>query len=238
MTLKVIGAGFGRTGTLSMKAALETLGFVKCHHMIDVLMPDDQTQLNYWDDVGKGKPPDWDKIFGGYQASVDFPSSVYWKELAEAYPDAKVVLTVRDFESWYKSASNTIYAVGKKQPVWTRLISKPRKIDRMTRNIIWTGKFNGKFEDKVHAETIWNEHIAEVKAHLPPDRLLVFEVKDGWAPLCDFLGVPRPDVSFPRVNDTAQFQKMIKGMNRLSYVPWGVAGILVATAIGLFAAFQ
>ncbi len=238
MTLKVIGAGFGRTGTLSMKAALETLGYDKCHHMVEVLMPKDQTQLDYWDQVGKGEQPAWDKIFDGYQACVDFPSSVYWKELADTYPDAKVVLTVRDFESWYKSATNTIYAVGKKQPAWTRLIPKPRKIDRMTRNIIWDGKFDGKFEDKAHAEKVWTQHIEDVKAYLPQERLLVFEVKDGWEPLCNFLGVPVPEGDFPRVNDTAQFQEMIKGMVRLSYVPWVAGGLLVAAAFGLFAAFQ
>lgn len=238
MALKVIGAGFGRTGTLSMKAALERLGFNKCHHMVEVLMAKDDTQLDYWDAVGRGDRPGWEAIFEGYQASVDFPSSVYWKELAEAYPDAKVVLTVRDFESWYKSASSTIYAVGKSQPAWTKLLPKPKKISRMTNNVIWDGKFNGKFEDKAHAENVWNEHIAEVKATLPSERLLVFEVKNGWEPLCTFLGVPIPDSPFPRVNDTAQFHKMIKGMTRLAYVPWIIGGGLLASAIAAYVAFQ
>ncbi len=193
MSLQVIGAGFGRTGTLSMKAALEQLGYVKCHHMVEVLMAKDSKQLDHWDAVGQGQRPGWDEIFEGYQASVDFPSSVYWKDLAEAYPEAKVVLTVRSFESWYKSAAGTIYAVGKKQPAWTRLIPKPRKIDRMTKNIIWDGKFDGKFEDKAYAETVWNAHIEEVKSTLPADRLLVFEVKDGWEPLCAFLDKPVPE---------------------------------------------
>lgn len=238
MALKVIGAGFGRTGTLSMKAALEKLGYDKCHHMVEVLMTDDLTQLDYWDAIGKGEKPDWDQVFDGYQASVDFPSSLYWKELSEAYPDAKVVLTVRDFESWYKSATGTIYAVGKKQPAWTKLIPKPRKIDRMTSNIIWNGKFDSKFEDKTFAEKIWNDHIAEVKASLPADRLLVFEVKQGWEPLCAFLGLPVPDDPFPRVNDADQFHDMIKGMTRLSYVPWVAGGILMAIAAGAYMAFQ
>lgn len=238
MGLKVIGAGFGRTGTLSMKAALEKLGYDKCHHMVEVLMTDDQTQLDYWDAIGKGERPGWDKVFEGYQASVDFPSCNYWKELAETYPDAKVVLTVRDFESWYKSATGTIYAVGKKQPAWTRLIPKPRKIDRMTRNIIWEGKFHGRFEDKAYAEKVWNDHIAEVKAGLPPERLLVFQVKDGWEPLCKFLGVPVPDVSFPRVNDSAQFHKMIKGMTRLAYVPWVAGAVLAVAVLGAYLAFR
>ena len=238
MALQVIGAGFGRTGTLSMKAALEQLGYDKCHHMVEVLMTDDPQQLDYWDAVGQGERPGWDKIFDGYQASVDFPSSLYWKELAEHYPDAKVVLTVRSFESWYKSAEGTIYAVGKKQPAWTRLIPKPRKIDRMTKNVIWNGKFGGKFEDKDHAEFVWNAHIEEVKSSLPADRLLVFEVKDGWEPLCTFLGKPVPEGPFPRVNDAEQFHKMIKGMTRLAYVPWVVGAVLAVSAIAAYMAFQ
>lgn len=238
MALKVIGAGFGRTGTLSMKAALERLGFNKCHHMVEVLMADDDMQLDFWDAVGRGERPGWDAIFEGFEASVDFPSSVYWKELAEAYPEAKVVLTVRDFESWYKSASSTIYAVSKSQPGWTKLLPKPKKISRMTENIIWGGKFDGKFEDKAYAEQVWNEHIAEVKATLPPERLLVFEVKNGWEPLCAFLNVPVPDEPFPRVNDTAQFHEMIKGMTRLAYVPWLIGGGLLASAIAAYVAFQ
>lgn len=238
MALKVIGAGFGRTGTLSMKAALERLGFNKCHHMIEVLMPDDPTQLDYWDAIGQGERPGWDDIFDGYEACVDFPSSVYWKELSEAYPDAKVVLTVRDFESWYKSAASTIFAVGKSQPAWTKIIPKPRKISRMTDNIIWQGKFDGKFEDKAYAEQVWNNHIEEVKAGLPADRLLVFQVKDGWGPLCAFLNLPIPDEAFPRVNDTAQFHEMIKGMNRMAHVPWIAGGVLIAAAIAAYLAFQ
>ena len=238
MALEVIGAGFGRTGTLSMKAALERLGYDKCHHMVEVLGPGGDRQLDYWDAVGQGERPDWDEIFEGFKASVDFPSSVYWKELSEAYPDAKVVLTVRSFESWYESASATIYAVGRSAPAWTKLIPKPRKIGRMTDNIIWGGKFDGKFEDKAYAEKVWNTHIADVKAGLPPERLLVFEVKDGWAPLCEFLGKPIPDEPFPRVNDKAQFHKMIKSMNRLAYVPWIVGGVLAAAALAAYMAFQ
>ena len=238
MALKVIGAGFGRTGTLSMKAALEQLGYNKCHHMVEVLMTKDETQLDYWDAIGKGERPGWDKVFEGYQASVDFPSCVYWKELAEAYPDAKVVLTVRSFESWYKSATGTIYAVGKKQPAWTRLLPKPGKIGRMTKNVIWHGKFHGKFEDKAYAEKVWNAHIEEVKAGLPSERLLVFEVKEGWEPLCEFLGKPVPDTPFPRVNDAEQFHKMIKGMQHLAFVPWVIGAVLLAAALGAYMAFR
>ena len=141
-------------------------------------------------------------------------------------------------DSRYKSAAGTIYAGVKKQPAWTRLIPKPRKVDRMTKNIIWNGKFDGKFEDKAHAETVWNAHIDEVKSALPADRLLVFEVKDGWAPLCAFLGKPVPERPFPRVNDAEQFHKMIKGMTRLAYVPWIVGAVLAASAVNAYTAIQ
>ncbi|MDJ0922723.1 MAG: sulfotransferase [Henriciella sp.] len=238
MALKVIGAGFGRTGTMSMKAALEQLGYRKCHHMLEVLKPKAEKQLDFWDRIGKGERPGWDEVFDGFEASVDFPSCVYWQELADAYPDAKVVLTVRSFESWYDSASSTIYATAKSMPSWTKLIPRARKIDRVTHNIIWNGKFDGRFEDKAYAQKVWNDHISAVKTAIPPERLLVFEVKEGWAPLCDFLGDPVPDKPFPRVNDKAQFLQMVKRMGRLAYVPWIVGAVLLASAIGLYAAFQ
>ncbi len=221
-----------------MKAALERLGYNKTHHMVEVLMPKDQTQLNYWDAVGRGETVDWHAVFEGYEACVDFPSSLYWRELAEAFPEAKVVLTVREFEGWYKSASNTIYKVSKSAPSWARLIPKPRKIFRMAHNIIWGGKFGDKFEDKAHTQKVFEDHIAEVKAGLPPERLLVFQVKEGWEPLCAFLDVPVPDEPFPRLNDAEQFASMIKGMQRLQYVPFIMAGLLAIGAAAAFFAFQ
>lgn len=130
MALQVIGAGFGCTGTLSMKAALEQLGYDKCHHMLEVFPS--EKQLDAWHRISQGETPDWDDVFEGFQASVDFPSSGYWRELAARYPDAKIILTTRSFDSWYESASQTIYPVSRDIPGWMTMIPKVRKIKEMT----------------------------------------------------------------------------------------------------------
>ena len=228
MALKVIGAGFGRTGTLSMKAALETLGYNKCHHMFEVMS--DSEQVNHWHDIASGKEPNWDAIFDGFAASVDFPSSIYYKELTEKYPDAKVVLTTRDFERWYKSAHETIFAICKAAPSWTKLIPRARKTGEMANGIVWEQFFEGKFEDRAFAENHFHAHIAEVKATIPADRLLVMEVKEGWGPLCAFLGHDIPDEPFPHVNETEGFKKQIRFLKRLAYVPWIAAGGIALSA--------
>jgi len=232
MTLKVIGAGFGRTGTMSMKSALQKLGFVKCHHMNEVLP--NAEQINLWHNIAVGADPDWDAIFEGYAASVDFPSSIFYKELAEKYPDAKVVLTTRDFEKWYTSATETIYAIGQAGPGWLKKIPRGRKIHEMVYGLLWDGFFGGKFEDKSHTEKLFHDHIAEVKASIPSDRLLVMEVKDGWEPLCAFLGCEVPDEPFPYVNEAEDFKKQIKFLDRLAYVPWAMGGVLALIAFLIF----
>ncbi len=146
MSLEVIGAGFGRTGTLSMKVALELLGFERTHHMDDVLRSRAQTRL--WHDVASGQPPDWDQIFDGFRASVDFPSSTYYKELLTHYPEAKVVLTVRDVDQWYSSASDTIFEMTKVAPSWlSRLVPRARLASEMASGTIWDRIFHGGFAD-------------------------------------------------------------------------------------------
>lgn len=232
MALKVIGAGFGRTGTMSMKAALQKLGYNKCHHMLEV-MPSAK-QVDLWHAISQGGAPDWDAIFKGFQASVDFPSSVFYKQLADYYPDAKIVLTVRDFDKWYESASDTIYEISQVFPAWTQLLPRPRKIKEMADGIIWDTLFDGRFEDRAHTEKVYNDHIAAVKAAIPPERLLVIEVKEGWEPLCKFLDHDVPDEPFPRVNDTAEFMKRIRFVKRLAYVPWIAAGLVALAAYLLF----
>ena len=227
MTLKVIGAGFGRTGTLSMKVALEKLGYNKCHHMLEVMSS--ARQVDLWYEIAQGGVPDWDAVFDGFAASVDFPSSYYYKELAQRYPDAKIVLTTRDFDRWYQSANETIWELSNSVPGWMKLIPRGRKTDRMVFGIVWDRCFGGRFEDKAHAESVFNDHIAEVKASVPEDRLLVMEVKDGWEPLCQFLGHEIPEEPFPHVNETDDFKKRIKLMKRLALVPWVLgAAALVA----------
>ena len=116
MALKVIGAGFGRTGTLSLKHALEKLGFEKAHHMMEV--GKSPKQINYWSEIAKGMPVDWTEVFEGYQSTTDFPACVYYKQLADLYPDAKVLLSVRDEDSWYRSVEQTILPMSESVPNW------------------------------------------------------------------------------------------------------------------------
>lgn len=237
MALRVIGAGFGRTGTLSMKAALERLGYVKCHHMTEVFPNADQ--LRMWDEIGRGENPGWDKVFDGYESSVDFPSASYWRELADHYPDAKVILTTRSFESWYKSASETIYPSSARIPGWIKaLVPKAKTATRMVDNTVWGRVFQGRFEDYEYARKVFEDHEAEVKATIPPERLLVFEPKQGWEPLCAFLGKDVPDEPFPRVNDTAEFKKRIAQMQAMTAVPYVLGGAVLAAIVLLFVMFQ
>ena len=228
MALKVIGAGFGRTGTLSMKAALEQLGYDKCHHMLEVFSSD--AQLDMWHGISQGGAPDWDKVFDGFQASVDFPSSSYWRELAEHYPDAKIILTTRSFDSWYDSATETIWPVSRDIPGWLTVVPKVKKIKQMTFGAIWDRVFGGQMEDKEAARRVFEQHEADVKAAFSEDRLLVFHPKEGWGPLCAFLGKPVPDTEFPNVNDRAEFKKRIAIFKRLRLVPYGVAAIAALIA--------
>ena len=231
MSLKIIGAGFPRTGTLSLKAALEQLGYGKCHHMFDVMLS--ARQVDLWAGVMNGEPADWDAIFKGYEACVDFPSSLYFRELAEAYPDAKVVLTVRPTAEWYSSMKETLYRVETSVPRWLQwCFPRIAKLTDMAERLIWSGLFDGKFDNEHYARAEFDRHVDDVIAAIPKDRLLVMEVKDGWAPLCVFLGVPEPDTPFPRVNDKGQFVRMTRTLKRLSYLPWA---LLVVVLIGVLA---
>ena len=213
MTLQVIGAGMGRTGTASLKLALEMLGFGRCHHMKELLGEPRTGKL--WVDVWKGRGKDWDAIYAGYRSAVDFPTYRHYAELAERYPAAKVVLTVRDPEAWWQSTYETIYraepgVAGKAKLAFQALYDRrARQILGIMPNlgpVLWQGDFEGRFEDKPFAIAKYRAHIEEVKATIPAERLLVFQVKEGWAPLCDFLGVPVPDVPFPRANSRAAFK--------------------------------
>lgn len=218
MTIKVIGAGFGRTGTLSLKVALEELGFGKCYHMLELLQHPDQ--VTFWENASQGEPIDWDALFEGYQATVDFPSYRYYRQLMQHYPDAKVLLSIRDPDSWYESTLNTIYRAGpstsQKLLMALKLPFSPKlrqivRAFRLADKNVWQGDFQGRFTDKSFALEVFNQHIQEVKCIVPPERLLVYQVKQGWEPLCRFLGVPIPqNQPFPRVNDRAAFAQMSK----------------------------
>lgn len=216
--LKVIGAGFGRTGTLSLKAALEQLGFGPCYHMVEVFGHDEH--LPYWEAAANGDPVDWNKLFGAYQAAVDWPACAYYEQLMQTYPEAKVVLTVRDPERWYESAQATIFkrsnpgqGVGRltKQLLLSLASLKMPGLKRriqIINKIVWQNTFDGRFADRAYAISVYQRHIEQVKQRVPADKLLVYEVKQGWEPLCAFLNVSVPqDTSFPHLNDRESFGK-------------------------------
>ena len=201
MTLEVIGAGFGRTGTMSLKVALEELGIGPCYHMIEVFEHPEHVSL--WEAAIRGEPLDWEKIFGSYQAAVDWPTAAFYKELMKVYPHAKVLLTIRDPEKWYESTKNTLYPTGD--------APEPSPIMRMATKLVWEQTFDGNFEDRRYAIEVFKRHNEEVKKHVPPERLLVYEVKEGWKPLCEFLGVEIPEEKpFPHLNDTEAFKEMMQ----------------------------
>jgi hypothetical protein len=240
MPIQVIGAGLGRTGTLSLKSALEELGFIKCYHMIEVLARMDDART--WDAASRGEPVDWDRLFDGYRATVDWPGCSFYRELLQQYPEAKVILTVRDPERWYDSAHQTIYFVRHAFPEWTGLIfPRMRVFRRMLDRIIWDGMFRGRFEDRAVAIEAFNRHNEQVRRDVPADRLLVYEVREGWEPLCSFLGVPVPEGKpFPHLNDSAEFRARIehgaRAMRTIGYAILGAAALalaLIAVAIRL-----
>jgi hypothetical protein len=209
MPLKVIGAGFGRTGTSSLKLALEKLGFGKCYHMTELRA--NPQALDLWMEVLNGRA-DWEAIFRGYQSAVDWPACSFYKEHMAAYPDAKVVLTVRNPESWYRSVNETIYPISNLiAPKWLPwLPARLRKLHRLIFTTIWDGPLRGEFEDQKAAIDVFNEHIETVKREVPAERLLIFDVRDGWLPLCEFLGIDAvPDEPFPRVNEAAEIKRVV-----------------------------
>ncbi|MBD2896310.1 hypothetical protein amrb99_52580 [Actinomadura sp. RB99] len=203
--LQVIGVGFGRTGTLSLRTALERLGFGPCHHMAALF--EDPAQIGLWREVAETGTPDWDRVYDGYRATVDWPGAAYWRDLTRHYPDAKVILTVRDPECWYQSARATIF-----QSHNADFDGAPPEVAAMrdvARRIVWEGVLGGRI-DEDHAIRMFNEHNEAVRREIPAGRLLEFEAAHGWEPLCAFLDVPVPDEPYPRSNDRAAFAATLK----------------------------
>lgn len=200
--MKVIGAGFGRTGTLSLKLALEQLGFGGCYHMVELFAHPDH--LERWRDAVRGRPVPWDRVFEGYQSTVDWPSCTFWEAQAAHFPEARVILSERDPERWYDSVMNTIYP----SCVAQRDSADPwmREWISVVYEIIWDGTFGGRIEDRAHAIRVFREHNERVRASVPASRLLVFDAAEGWEPLCRFLECEVPADPYPRVNTTADFQ--------------------------------
>lgn len=201
MALEIIGAGLGRTGTLTLKTALEQLGFGPCHHMIEVLA--NPGQVPFWNRAADGEEVDWEELYGAYRATVDWPGCHFYAELAERYPDAKVILSLRDPQRWYESMSETIIPTMAGMGLVDDL---PGDHPMLFGGLIITrDTFAGDFS-KANVIAAFERHNAEVQARIAPERLLVFEAAQGWEPLCGFLGVPMPDEPFPHVNDRMEFQ--------------------------------
>jgi hypothetical protein len=201
MALEIIGPGFGRTGTSSLKTALEHLGYGPAHHMFEVR--DNAAQLPYWQALARGERVNWDAVFDAYRSQVDWPGARYWRELAAHYPDAKIVLTVRDPDEWYDSIQRTILKLLSDRAA----IGDPhvRGVIEMAYSIVDVGEFGGRLADRNYAISVFNQHIADVQAAFSGARLLTFDVEQGWAPLCRFLGREIPSISFPRLNSSKQF---------------------------------
>lgn len=210
MTLSVIGAGYGRTGTLSLKAALELLGYIKCHHMIEVLHNPGEADL--WmaaaRQVSRGEPVAWETLLDGFQATVDWPACHFYRQLADRYPQAKVILTVRDPLAWYQSIAATTLKVIQEGVASGRI--DPEKGNLGTELVV-KAAFEGILDDPDHGAEVFNRHTREVKSAIDPDRLLVFDVREGWTPLCAFLDRPVPTEPFPKTNARDEFHDIFFG---------------------------
>ena len=208
MTLSVISAGFGRTGTMSLKLALEELGLGPCHHMIEVIH-NGEAQVPLWNAALAGKP-DYAAIYDGYKSAVDWPTAAFWQELADAYPEAKIILSSRSAESWYASISETILAT-----VWAPETWPPQAVEWFTMVTKVLERSFGDARDKDDLIATFHAHEANVKATVPPERLLVHSAKDGWGPLCAFLEVPVPLTPYPRTNSKEEFFQHMKDADEM-----------------------
>ena len=221
--MQLIGAGFGRTGTMSTWAALEHLGFKPCYHFLEVFRR--PKHIRTWQAAADGEDVDWQAFFRGYEACLDYPVPAFYKQIITAFPEAKVLLTVRDPEKWYASTYETIYQ-GFAMPDWLLNLLPPfRGLKKMGNDTVWEGMFHGKFEDRKYAIRVFEEHIREVQRIVPAENLLVFQVQDGWRPLCDFLGVEVPTRKFPHINDRKTTQRF--------YALVRIGAALLAAAVGL-----
>ena len=223
--MQVVGSGFGRTGTQSKKRALEILGFGPCHHMEEVVRH--PTEAREWVRIAQGGAADWTSLMARYGSCVDFPASTVWKELIEAFPDAKVLHTVRDPDRWYDSTRSTIYRSSEFITGWLRTFTPAGYPVEIADRMVWDGLFDGRFEDRDHAIAVYENWTADVIASVPAERLLVFDVAEGWEPLCAFLDVPVPDQPFPRVNDRETMLRRMHGARWAGRV-LPVAAILAA----------
>lgn len=224
--MKLIGAGLPRTGTLSQKIGLEMLGLGPCYHMVNVISDLDQAKL--WTRALDGDGP-WDEIFNGFGSTVDWPGGFFYKELIDVYPDAKVLLSERDPERWAKSMRDTVWAFRNGDNVMRHVSNARGVIDpgwagfiEMIDGLLWQGKgtFVGEHEEPEQLMAAMERHNEEVKANVPADRLLVWDVTQGWEPLCEFMELPVPSEPFPNVNDSKVFVQRIIDASMASLNAW------------------
>jgi hypothetical protein len=207
MGLKIIGASFGRTGTTSLSTALGILGFGPFYNMGEVIQHPEH--VPFWLKALDGESVDWTAFFHNYAATVAYPAAYFWRELTALYPEAKVLLTVRDPERWYESVYNTSY--------WGMMSPTPSDAPVpgwvvMAKKMIFEKTFDKRFEDRAYAIGVYKQHNEEVQRTIPAARLLVYDVAEGWGPLCQFLACPVPSQPFPTVNTTAEYQARWGGL--------------------------
>ena len=217
MSIKIIGAGFPRTGTNTLRESLTMLGFVKTYHMKELLVhPDD---LRYWTALRDTGTTEWDALYNGFQATVDFPCYPWYKEHMKRYPEAKVILTTRPFEKWYDSVYSTIWLAQnpseeERAAMAQRVQGDPRlqkvmQVMQFAKQAIMEDHFQGRFLDKEFIKEVFDEHHEKVKAYVPAEKLLVFDVAEGWGPLCRFLNLPEPGEPLPHTNKREDFKEML-----------------------------
>ena len=224
--LEVIGAGYSRTGTLSLKHALEILGIGRCYHFTELLK---RRHATSWLAVLDGAPPNWDELFAGYSATVDWPAVTYYRELADHYPGAKVILTIRDPVQWHASLKEALLPLRRVLPSWVPWASR---ISRLTDLTIWQGTFKGRAEDREFAIARFQRHSEEVRAGIEEERLLVYDVKEGWEPLCKFLGCPIPDTPFPRTNSRRSLRAAVWAIRAIKWFIIATPILLVVALLG------
>lgn len=204
MTLGVFSAGFGRTGTMSLKLALEELGFGPCHHMDEVL-EDPENQIALWNAACAGQP-DFEAIYANYNSAVDWPTAAFWRELAVVYPESRVILSTRSPDSWVRSFSETILTILEAPETWPE---HARPWLEMVTDVVVHRSLGGR-TDLASLLAAFVSQEEAVKSTIPADRLLVFDVRQGWEPLCAFLDVPVPESPFPRTNSKEEFFELVQ----------------------------
>lgn len=206
MPLSIVGAAYPRTGTMSLKLALEQLGFGPCYHMKEVV--DHPEFAPYWMDAAEGRP-DWATIFEGYKSTVDAPGCYFWREIWQANPEAKVIVTERDPEKWFESANTTVFS-----PIWKETTAK-MPLGPFFKTLTFD-QYGERFTDRDYMIGRYVAYMDEVRRAVPKERLLVYRTGAGWGPLCEFLGVPVPNTDYPKTNSRAEMEAIMAEATRLA----------------------